>query len=80
MLIKTVCFGVVQLESLPSMVAGEIETERATSGRPGGTMRSEMPSWSPAMPGEPIRCERKPRWSPAKPGEPMRSEMTTGDA
>ena len=51
------------------MVAGEIETERATSGRPGGTMRSEMPSWSPAMPGELIRCERKPRWSPAKPEE-----------
>jgi hypothetical protein len=43
-------------------------------------MRSEMPSWSPVMPGEPIRCERKPRWSPAKLGEPIRSEMTTGDA
>uniref|UniRef100_A0A2N9J9B8 Transposase (putative) gypsy type domain-containing protein n=1 Tax=Fagus sylvatica TaxID=28930 RepID=A0A2N9J9B8_FAGSY len=28
---------------------------RATSGRPSGTMRSEMPSWSPAMPGEPMR-------------------------
>ena len=75
--------GARESESVTARLGESQEAEgkpRWSSAKLSEPIKSEMPRWSPATPGELIRCERKLRWSPVKLGEPIKSEMTTGDA